>query len=163
MNFKMTPRLETINPKKLVGRHLTMSLAENNTGELWRGFMAQRKEITNNLSNALISMQVYQSDYFKNFNPANKFEKWVAVEVVNFENVPSNLDTFVLSGGLYAVFHYKGQAGDSAVFQYIFQTWLPNSDYILDDRPHFEILGDKYKNNAPDSEEEIWIPVNSIR
>jgi len=36
---------------------------------------------------------------------------------------------------------------------------LPNSDYELDNRPHFEILGKKYKNNSADSEEEIWIPV----
>jgi AraC family transcriptional regulator len=28
---------------------------------------------------------------------------------------------------------------------------------FCDDRPHFEILGDKYKNDHPDSEEEIWI------
>ena len=25
--------------------------------------------------------------------------------------------------------------------------------------PHFEILGAQYKNNEPDSEEEIWIPI----
>ena len=44
-------------------------------------------------------------------------------------------------------------------FQYILGTWLPNSDYSLDDRAHFEILGNKYKNNESDSEEEIWIPI----
>jgi AraC family transcriptional regulator len=42
---------------------------------------------------------------------------------------------------------------------YIFNTWLPKSGYQLDRRPHFEILGEKYKNNNPDSEEEIWIPI----
>jgi predicted transcriptional regulator YdeE len=29
----------------------------------------------------------------------------------------------------------------------------------IDNRPHFEVLGDKYKNNDPSSEEEIWIPI----
>jgi AraC family transcriptional regulator len=29
----------------------------------------------------------------------------------------------------------------------------------LDDRPHFEVLGEKYKNNDPTSEKEIWIPI----
>jgi len=24
---------------------------------------------------------------------------------------------------------------------------------------HFELLGEKYKNNHPDSEEEVWIPI----
>ncbi|MFM9945765.1 MAG: GyrI-like domain-containing protein, partial [Bacteroidia bacterium] len=41
----------------------------------------------------------------------------------------------------------------------IYGTWIPNSEYNLDNRPHFEILGEKYKNNHPDSEEEIWIPI----
>jgi AraC family transcriptional regulator len=35
---------------------------------------------------------------------------------------------------------------------------LPGSEYFLDNRPHFEVLGDKYKNNDPTSEEEIWKP-----
>ncbi|MEP7234441.1 MAG: GyrI-like domain-containing protein, partial [Ignavibacteriota bacterium] len=44
-------------------------------------------------------------------------------------------------------------------FQYILRTWVPNSNYELDDRPHFEILGEKYKKDDPSSEEEIWIPI----
>jgi AraC family transcriptional regulator len=38
-------------------------------------------------------------------------------------------------------------------------TWLPGSDFVLDTRPHFEVLGDQYKNNDTTSEEEIWIPI----
>ena len=69
------------------------------------------------------------------------------------------MEAFILTGGLYAVFDYKGLNTDHSIYQYIFGTWLPNSDYVLDNRPHFEILGDKYKNNDPTSEEEIWIPI----
>ena len=69
------------------------------------------------------------------------------------------LETFVLPEGQYAVFQYKGLSSDNSIFQYIFGTWLPGSDYVLDDRPHFEVLGDKYKNNDPASEEEIWVPI----
>ena len=47
----------------------------------------------------------------------------------------------------------------TSIFQYIFSEWIPQSDYSVDDRPHFEVLGAKYKNNDPDSEEEIWIPI----
>lgn len=36
-----------------------------------------------------------------------------------------------------------------------FNGWLPNSGYLLDDRAHFGILEDNYKNNNPLSEEEI--------
>ncbi|NNK11488.1 MAG: GyrI-like domain-containing protein, partial [Flavobacteriaceae bacterium] len=62
--------------------------------------------------------------------------------------------------GLYAVFDYKGHPGDKSVFQYIFGKWLPSSDFRLDFRPHFETLGEKFKINDPNSEEEIWIPIS---
>ena len=75
--------------------------------------------------------------------------------------VPDGMECFNLDGGLYAVFLHKGAAATGAkTFQYIFNTWLPASEYNIDTtRPHFELLGEKYKNNDPDSEEEIWIPV----
>ena len=136
-----------------------MSFSNNRTGELWKSFMPERKKITNSLTGEVISMQIYKPDHFENFNPAKEFEKWATVEVPDFGNIPDSFDTFILANGLYAVFDYKGSSDDYSIFQYIFQTWLPASGYILDDRPHFEILGEKYKNQHPDSEEEIWIPL----
>ncbi len=155
----MEPRIETLQDKKLVGTSLTISLINNKTGEIWKNFMPRRKEITNKLSNDLISMAIYKPNHFADFKPANEFEKWAAIEVADFENVPKDMDAFTLTGGLYAVFDYKGSSTDMSIFQYIFGTWIPKSDYNLDDRPHFEILGEKYKNADPDSEEEIWIPI----
>ena len=76
-----------------------------------------------------------------------------------FDSVPDEMESFTLSEGLYAVFDYKGSSSDNSIFQYIFMTWLPNSAYQVDNRPHFEVLGEKYKNNDPNSEEEIWIPI----
>lgn len=158
-----TPRIETISDKKLVGKKLNMSFANYNIGELWRSFLPERTKITNNLNGDLISMVIYSPGHFANFNPANEFERWAAVEVADFHNVPEALETYALPGGLYAVFHYKGLNTDNTIFQYILGTWLPSSDYVLDDRPHFEVLGEKYKNNDPESEEEIWIPVKLKR
>lgn len=157
----MQPIIQTLPEKFLIGNHLTMSLAENKTAELWRSFMPQRKEIINAVSSDLFSMQVYDAEYsFKNFDPAATFEKWAAVEVHDFKNVPEGMETFVLKSGLYAVFQHKGgPAAGFKTFSFIFGTWLPASAYDLDNRPHFEILGEKYNGNEPDSEEEIWIPV----
>lgn len=156
----MTPRIEILSEKKLIGMQLSMSLADNKTGELWRSFMPRRKEITNSISPDLYSMQVYHDSYFNNFNPYHTFVKWAAVEVNDFGDIPEGMEAFILPEGLYAVFTHKGPASAGvATFQYIFNTWLPGSDYVLDDRPHFELLGEKYKNNDPDSEEEFWIPV----
>ena len=136
-----------------------MSFSDYKVGELWKSFMPRRRDIKNNLTSELISMSVYNPTHFVNFKPTNKFDKWATIEVANFDNVPNEMETFVLTTGLYAVFDYKGLNTDNSIFQYILGTWLPNSDYVLDNRPHFEVLGDKYKNNDPTSEEEIWIPI----
>lgn len=157
----MQLEIRTLAEKKLIGIKMSMSLADNKTGLLWRCFMPKREQIKYKLNGDLFSMQVYPSvDYFESFNPAGIFTKWAAVEVSDFENVPSGMETFLLQGGLYAVFLHKGAASTgAATFQYIFGTWLPESEYSVDDRPHFEVLGKKYKNESPDSEEEIWIPI----
>lgn len=138
-----------------------MSFADYKIGELWKSFAAGRSEIPNRLSTDAISLVIYKPTHFSDFKATNEFEKWAAVEVSDFGNVPTGMETFVLPGGLYAVFDYKGLSTDNSVFHYIFGSWLPGSDYVLDDRPHFEVLGHKYKNNDPESEEEIWIPIRS--
>ena len=157
----MNPRIETISEKKLIGHRQTMTFTQNRTTELWKGFMPLRNTIQNKVTTNLISLQVYHDGFsFQNFNSHAPFEKWAAVEVDNFNHIPSGMETFLLPGGLYAVFLHRGAALTGAqTFQYIFGTWLPASGYRLDSRPHFEILGERYKNNHPDSEEEIWIPV----
>lgn len=156
----MNPRIETIQEKKLVGKKLSMSYANYRIGELWGIFMPRRKEITNTTSNDLVSLVIYKHNHFDEFNPTNEFERWASVEVNEFANIPAEMETFVLSSGLYAVFHYIGSTDDVASFyQNIFTIWLPNTEYVLDDRPYFEILGEKYKNNDPLSEEDIFIPI----
>jgi AraC family transcriptional regulator len=156
----MKPRIEILSEKKLIGKRLTMSLSNNKTPELWKSFMPRRKEIEKNIGSNLYSMQIYDPLYFSNFDSNANFEKWATIEVTDFDKVPDEMDTFTIPSGLYAVFTYAGDMSLAPqTFQYIFTTWLPNSEYILDSRPHFEILGEKYKNNDPTSEEEIWIPI----
>lgn len=155
------PRIEKLEDKKLIGMQLTMSLVENKTQKLWQNFMLRRKEILNAVTSDLISLQVYDSNYFNDFNPNHEFEKWATVEVANFDTVPNGMEAFNLTNGLYAIFDYKGLNTDHQIFKYIFNTWIPNSEYKIDHRPHFEVLGSKYQNNDPLSEEEIWIPIIS--
>lgn len=155
----MSPRIVNLEEKKLLGQSLKMSLINNRTGQLWGQFAPRVREIQNRPTEDKISMQVYPPHYYEQFNPATEFEKWATVEVTNYDHIPEGITAFTLQGGLYAVFDYKGSSADPSVFQYIFSEWIPQSDYSVDDRPHFEVLGAKYKNNDPDSEEEIWIPI----
>ena len=106
------------------------------------------------------SVQLYKPGYFEAFNPATIFEKWATVAVASPADTPADLETLVLPGGLYAVFKHLGSASAGpTIFRYIMESWLPTSGYALDERPHFEVLGEKYRPADPASEEEIWIPI----
>lgn len=156
------PELVEIPERKLVGMHRRMSLAENTTKELWQTFMPRRKEIFNKANEWLYSVQVYDEPLtLHTFTPATVFERWAAVEVTDFQELPEGMESHLLSGGKYAIFIHKGPAHAFAkTFDYIFRTWLPNSGYEVDRRAHFEIMGDKYLGiDNPNSEEEIWIPI----
>lgn len=160
----MNHRIETIKGRTLTGMHRQMNFAEDETAILWRNFMPRRKEIINAIGSDLYSLQIYPEGFFDAFSPLENFTKWSAVEVENDQDIPEGMDSLHLPPGLYAVFTYRGPVGEGAkAFQYIFAEWLPGSGYELDDRPHFELLGAKYSNNDPDSEEEFYIPVRESR
>lgn len=143
----------------MIGKRLKMSLQNNRTSELWQSFMIQRKDL-NCVGNDLYSLQVYDKNHFDSFDPSREFEKWALAEVSDFDVIPEGMEKFILPGGLYEVFQFKGNSNMAPpAFRYIFMEWLPSSGYQLDHRPHFELLGNKYKKDHLDSEEEIWIPV----
>lgn len=154
-------RIEILTARKIIGKRLKMTFSDDRTFELWRSFMPGRREIKSINSSILYSIQVYNQNFdLWNFDPEAEFEKWAGVEVADFKSVPEGMEAFTLKEGLYAVFLHKGPASRGEVtFEYIFNSWLPQSGYRVDNRPHFEILGEKYKSEDPASEEEIWIPV----
>ena len=154
------PRIEPLAEKKLVGQKTRMSFSHNRTFELWRSFMPRRKEIRNSTGPELLSVEVYDEEYFNRYDPGKEFDKWAAVEVTDFHFVPPGMERMLVPSGLYAVFTHRGPASEGLqTYRYIFETWLPASGYLLDHRPHFAVMGEKYKREDPDSEEEIFVPV----
>lgn len=156
----MEPEVKIIEEKKFLGQKIEMSFVDNKTAELWKQFIPRKIDIKNNIGIELYSIEIYPNFFFENFDPNNTMIKWAAVEVSDFDNIPENMETYISPEGLYAVFSYKGLASDvPKMYQKILQNWIPTSGYFLDDRPHFAVMGEKYNNNDPNSEEELWIPV----
>ena len=157
----MTPRIETLPTKKLVGLQTGMTMADNKTVTLWQTFMPRRNEVQSRTSTDFISMQVYDKGLdFSAFNADTPFQKWAAVEVENFDGVPAGMETYTLEGGLYAVFIHKGKPeAFPQTLKHIFVDWMPSSGYELDAREHFEVLGQNYQRDSDASEEEVWIPI----
>lgn len=156
MEFKVI----NLQPKKLVGKSLPMSFVEDKTGQLWGSFAPQIATIPNRVDGEKISLQFYSDDFMT--NPLISFTKWAIVEVSGFENIPETIQKLEIEGGVYAVFHYKGNVlGAPDFFGKIFSNIIPNSEYQLDNsRPHFELLpAGRYDPMDENSEEEVYIPI----
>ncbi|GAA4324063.1 hypothetical protein GCM10023115_53150 [Pontixanthobacter gangjinensis] len=156
------PDIKNIEAKKLVGISLHTSLADDKTALLWKRFMSRKDKIKNKLSDDLYSVQVYDEGFIEgHFNSQSIFEKWAALEVEDYSELEEGMKGLKLPGGLYAVFTHHGTSKEFAgTARFIFEEWLPASEYQLDDRPHFEVLGEDYKGpENPESKEKIWIPI----
>lgn len=154
----MNPTIKTFPKTKFIGKNLSFTYADYHAFELWSSFMPRRKEVQNAIGSELYNIQINPDNF--DFQPNTPFKKWAAIAVSSFDFVPDAMEKLEIEEGLYAVFNYKGdQTNVAAFFNSIYTEWLPNSVYELDNRPQFEILGEKYKNNDPTSEEEIWIPI----
>ena len=154
--FELPYRIAIIEPKKLIGFSITTSFQDDKTQIVWRKFMMRRNEIVNQTSNQLFSLQIYP----ENFTANQTFRKYALAEVSDFNNIPNDFETFELEIGKYLVFNYKGKAENGPeLFRYIFQNFIPENQFEIDNRPHFEIFGEDYNPNDDSAEEEIWIPI----
>lgn len=139
----------------IFGESIEMSLTDNKTHELWKGFMQKLKSL--NITSAdKYSIAIYPNDYYQNFSPNRRFEKWAGIKG---NSAKDNFIAIELQGK-HAVFNYKGKPSEAApFFQKILTETIPQNGLAIDNRPHFELLTEKYLGEHPDSEEEIWIPV----
>ena len=158
----MDPEIKILPPKKLIGMSIDTSLTEYGAPGLWQRFMPRVKSIENKVGSEKYSIQIYDNLFsYSDFHPKLIFKYWAATEVQSFESVPKEMEALELPVGKYAVFTHKGaMAGFQKTLNFIHLKWLPDSEFELDHRPHFEVLDDRYLGpNNPESIEEVWIPI----
>ena len=155
------PEILTVPETQLIGVSTTMSFANNKTAKLWQTLMPRKSEIQGSFSTELYSVEVYpDTHFFREFNPTAEYQKWAAIPVSNLKDVPDGLESLTIPKGKYVRFHFKGSNSEvPQAMQFIFGEWLPKSEFELDDRPHFAVMGDKYSNTSPDSEEDFYVPI----
>ncbi|WP_345239274.1 GyrI-like domain-containing protein [Pontibacillus salipaludis] len=159
--MNIEPKILDINKKKLVGKSMIMSFQNDRTAELWRSFMPERHQIHYRIDPCFYSLQVYPSLFsFSDVDPDTNFTKYALVEVSELKHIPSSMEVFTLPEGKYAVFIHKGPASTFLqTLTYIYETWLPESRYVIDDRPHFERLQEGYHPEDAEALEEVWVPI----
>lgn len=146
--------------RRVVGMRNPLSNGGAETAQLWQRFMPRRGEIRRRIGTDYISMRVFHNSVHEAVTPATAFDEWAAVEVSGLEDLPEGMDAYTLPGGVYAVFLHRGPAATfPETAHYIYGTWIPGSEYELDNRPHFAVMPADYRPDDAEAEEEFWIPV----
>lgn len=158
----MTPSIKILPAKKLIGMKIQTSVFNYAAPTLWQKFMPRVKEIKNGIGSQKYSIQIYVKIFdYSDFDPSKLFTYWAATEVSDFDSIPRGMETLELKEGKYAIFIHKGMMDTFPdTLKSIYLEWLPNSEYSIDHRPHFELLDQRYLGpNNPNSEEEVWVPI----
>jgi predicted transcriptional regulator YdeE/DNA-binding transcriptional MerR regulator len=92
--------------------------------------------------------------------PKGEFEYVAGLVVSQVEDIPQGFVVREVPAHKYAVFTHTGSLGTlKATYEYIYQTWLPQSGYELDSNIDFEYYDEDFKDFAPDSRFYIYIPI----
>lgn len=126
--------------------------------ELWN-FLGQ--ELINRNIN-LKKTTFYNHSFWSNEYDINGFFLMCGFYSPDFKEVPPPLCTRIIPNNRYLKFIHKGPVDTIRfTYKYIFQTYLPKTDYKLISPYDFEVFRDTTKDpNQPDSTTEILIPIN---
>lgn len=103
-----------VQPKKLVGKSLSMSFFEDMTAQLWGSFAPQMAAIPDRVGGEKISLQFYSDDFMS--NPTNPFIKWATVEVSDFKNTPETIQQLEIQAVYMPYFITKGVFWEHLIF-----------------------------------------------
>lgn len=160
----MNPKITQLSPKLLIGISAKTKMVDYAAPRLWQQFMPKRSTIPHVVDHRNYSIQIHDEAYdFAQFTPQISFTYWAATEVHKQDAIMDDTPFSYLEipGGLYAVFLHKGTMETFyQTLQTFYMEWLPDSGYKVDQRPHFELLDERYLGHTnADSQEEIWVPI----
>ncbi len=165
-NLRQIAKIRTIEPEimelnsiRLLGPTTLVQGSTRIITELWTKFSADIGKI----NNRIIPERFYQVAFWPQNYDLNGFFVMCAVEVSDLDQIGINLVGKSLPSAKYLRFIHKGLACNVGLtYRYIYETWLPQSDYKLSLPYNFEYYGKNYC--GPDNEEsesEIYIPIES--
>lgn len=113
------------------------------------------------VSNKVIPERYYQVQYWFPEQDEGTIYFFIAVQVLNFDDIPIQFTAKTIPGLQYLKFLHVGQSRNVCfTYQYIYEEWLPETGYKLPQLFNFEYYGDRHKGPYDDdSISEVYIPV----
>ncbi len=156
------PKIITLPETHLLGHSIQTTLTKNESKQLWTTFRQDLSKTAYSAAHTFYNVHQYKNlDFFKQYSPNTEFIKWACTKLNPDLACPDGFKSLQIETGLYAIFEHHGSVLDfNRTMTFILQEWLPNSEYVLDHRAHFEVLDHRYLGPMnPDSVEDVYIPI----
>ena len=154
-----TPELVNLNERILVGISFFVPDNVKLTGldKEWGQFM----NAIQNISNKIYPERLYQVQFWSDSQDLGGLYFYIGVEVSELRDVDPQFVIKIIPRGRYLKFIHKGMSNKVGyTYRYIYNQYIPQTDYKLNKSFNFEFYGEKcmgpYNEN---SESEIYIPV----
>lgn len=155
------PQVVSLDEVKLVGIPFYYDLSRgNDLMEHW-SLLSQNLSIISNVKEPL---EFYQLQFWFPDQDNDSLYFYIAVAVDSLESIPIQLTAKVIPAQTYFKFRHKGLANQVGhTYQYIYEEWLPATDYKLPGNFNFEYYGSEYLGPYNEnSVSEIYIPIQLL-
>ena len=153
------PELVELGPIRLIGIPFYYELWEkDDLSNPWQNLIDNISAIPDKI----IPEKYYQVQYWFPEQDQGSIFFFIALEVNSFKEIPMQFTAKTLPRIQYLKFQHKGLSNTVGyTYRYIYEEWLPESNYKLPYLFNFEYYGDRYKGPYnEDSISEIYIPVD---
>lgn len=154
------PEIVTIGEIKLVGIPFYYDLSMKN--DLTNPWSLLNQNL-NMITNMKKPNKFYQLQFWFPDQDSDIIYFYLAVAVNKYESIPIQFTAKTIPAGTYLKFRHKGLANQVGyTYQYIYENWLPSTNYKLSSHFNFEYYGDAHL--GPYNEEsisEIYIPIEN--
>jgi len=147
---------------KVVGMLIRTTMKENKIPQLWNDFLAREDEISE-IVVPECSLGICLNEGISDFDENTEFS-YLACKVLKTGcMIPQGMVSMNIPACLCAVFTHRGSLDNlSETYDYIYNTWLEESDYELAEEDEIEWYDSRFKFGNPESEMDIHIPIKKI-
>ncbi len=146
-------------PLKVVGIKISTNIEENRIPQLWNDFIARMNEL-DKVAVPECSLGICFNESDMEFKEDSKFS-YMACRVVKDDSIiPPGMEYREISAQLVAVFtHYGSMETLSETYDYIYNKWLPESEYEIIAADEIEWYDSRFKFGEKDSQMDIHVPI----
>jgi AraC family transcriptional regulator len=155
MNVLITRR----EPLKVIGMQIKTTLEENRIQDLWAEFITRMPELDDV---AVPECSLGICTFTDNDDDEDAFVYMAARVVKNNSLIPAEMSFRELPAQEVAVFTHEGSLDNlSDSYDYIYNEWLPKSEYEIADADEIEWYDRRFNFGKADSQMDIHIPIRA--